>query len=438
MALGDAVDEQSGTKGKRRKPRKTRRRRVGRNFAIAGIAVVVLIVGVVGGVYFYATWRFDQIHKITVVGEGPKPIAGKPFNILMIGSDSRAGLTGLVARQSGAGTGGVAGQRSDSVKIVHVDPNAGTISIVSIPRDTMVTLLANQSLYGKYNRINVNFGKGPSLLAQTITANFGITINQTIVVSFAGLINAADALGGVYLDFRYPSWDPESGLRILHPGCQLVQGFQVLALSRSRHFYYNTSGAKVFPHLTDTYSQLVNLGWQYDGSSDFGRIIRQDAFLRAMVDGAKKLYNPLTLNSFLSALPQGISLDSNFSLRELVGLAVRFHSINTNAIQTWTLPNYAVNNVGTLGDVLFVQQPAAQQMLVNIFGSGLTAPADPPPNSALQSLPPPVVTTTTSTVSTTTTLASKKKSTTTTPTSTTTLNPTLAQPVFDPTPCTPS
>jgi len=443
MALGDAVDQQRGTKGGRRKPRKTRRRRVGRNFAIAGIALVVLIAGVVGGAYFYANWRFDQIHKITVVGEGPKPISGKPFNILMIGSDSRAGLTGLVAKQSGAGSGGISGQRSDSVKIVHVDPTAGTISIVSIPRDTMVTLLANQSTYGKYNRINVNFGKGPSLVAQTITANFGITINQTIVVSFAGLINAADALGGVYLDFRYPSWDPESGLRILHPGCQLLKGFPVLALSRSRHFYYNTSGAKFFPHLTDSYGELLSLGWQYDGSSDFGRIIRQDDFLRAMVDGAKKLYNPLTLNSFLSALPQGISLDSNFTLRELVGLAVRFHSINTSAIQTWTLPNYAVNNLGTLGDVLFVQQPAAQQLLVNIFGSGLTAPADPPPNSALQSLPPPVVTTTTSTLPTsTTTLATKKKSSTSTSTSTstttTTLNPTLAQPVFDPTPCTPS
>src|SRR5665213_2716106 len=220
MALGDAVDQQSGTKGKRRKPRKTRRRRVGRNFATAGIVVVVLIAGVVGGVYFYANWRFDQIHRITVVGEGPKPISGKPFNILMIGSDSRAGLRGLVAQQAGASSGSVDGERSDSVKIVHVDPDAGTIAIVSIPRDTMVTLLANQSLYGKYNRINVNFGKGPSLVAQTITANFGITINQTIVVSFAGLINAADALGGVYLDFRYPSWDPESGLRILHPGCQ--------------------------------------------------------------------------------------------------------------------------------------------------------------------------------------------------------------------------
>jgi hypothetical protein len=148
-----------------------------------------------------------------------------------------------------------------------------------------------------------------------------------------------------------------------------------------------------------------------------------------MVDQAKTLYNPLTINSFLSKLPQGVTLDSNFSLHELIGLAVRFHSINANAIQTYTLPTVAADN-SSLGDVLFVNQPTAQQMFVQIFGSELTAPKDPPPNVALQTPPPPVVATTTST-STTTLASTKKKS----PPTTTTTNPTLAQPNFDPRPC---
>ncbi len=356
----------------------------------------------------------------------------------MIGSDSRVGLSGLTARQTGATSGQAAGQRSDVVKIIHVDPDAGTISMVSIPRDTMVTLLANQSLYGQFNRINVNFGNGPSLLAQTITANFGIPIHQTIVVSFAGLINAADALGGVYLDFPYPAWDPNSGLRILHPGCQLVQGFQALAVTRSRHFYYNVDHAKTFPDLNDSYDQLYNLGWIYDGTSDFGRIDRQGDFLRAMVDQAKKLYNPFTINSFLSKLPEGITLDQSFSLNELIGLAVRFHSINANAILTYTLPTFAANNTA-LGDVLFVDQPYAQQQLVSIFGNELESPTNPPPNAALQSVAPPYVAVTPSTTTTTTVPSTKKKhSTGTTTTTTTTLNPTLSQPNFDPRPCEPS
>ena len=176
--------------------------------------------------------------------------------------------------------------------------------------------------------------------------------------------------------------------------------------------------------------EVYNDGWDYDGSSDFGRIDRQNAFLRAMVDQAKKLYNPLTINSFLSQLPQGITLDSNFSLNELIGLAVRFHSINANAIRTYTLPTVAATN-STLGDVLYVDQPSAQHLFAQIFGSELKAPTNPPPNEALQTPQPPTVATT---IPTTSTATKHRKSTTTT---TTTTNPTLAQPSFDPRPCSP-
>jgi len=430
-ALGEAVDQRSGV------TKRPRRRSWRRKLAYSSLALVVVIVAGFGAIYWYANHQFDRIHKIRVNHEVPAA-SGQPYNILMIGSDSRAGLSGLVAAQTGATTGQAAGQRSDVVKIIHVDPNAGTISIISIPRDTMVTLLANQSLYGNYNRINVNFGNGPSLLAQTITANFGITIHQTIVVSFAGLINAADALGGVYLDFRYPSWDPYSGLRILHPGCQLVTGFQALAVTRSRHFYYNVDGAKVFPKITDSYDELQSLGWEYDGSSDFGRIDRQNAFLRGMIDQAKKLYNPFKLNAFVSALPQGITLDQTFTLNQLIGLAERFHSINANSILTYTLPVTAGVNA-SLGDVLYVQEPAAQQLFVNIFGKQLIRPADPPPNAALQTPQPPEISpTTTTTTSAPVTKPKKHSGATTTSSTTTTTNPTLAVPSFDPVPCTPS
>ncbi|HEY1761089.1 MAG TPA: LCP family protein [Acidimicrobiales bacterium] len=435
LALGDAIDKNNGVSGKSKTyhPHSVRRRVI-----ISAISVVVVIAAVVGGAYLYANWRFDQINRIRV-GYEAKPISGQPFNILMIGSDSRAGLSGILAKETGATV--TPGQRSDVLKIVHVDPNAGTISMISVPRDTVVTLLANQSLYGRFNRINVNFGNGPSLLVHTITANFGIPIQQTIVVSFAGLINAADALGGVYLDFPYPSRDPYSDLNIPNAGCQLIKGLQALAVTRSRHMYYNVKGSRYWPrNATGTAlandpaidQEVYNDGWDYDGSSDFGRIDRQNAFLRAMVDRAKKLYNPLTINSFLSQLPQGVTLDNNFSLNELIGLAVRFHSINANAIRTYTLPTVAATN-STLGDVLFVDQPSAQQLFAQIFGSELKAPTNPPPNTALQTPQPPTVATTVpKKIPTTSTTTKHAKATTTT------TNPTLAQPSFDPKPCSPT
>ena len=388
---------------------------------ITGVVILGLLVALSGGSYLYAQWRFGQIPKVNVVGELPQ-LSGRPFNILEIGSDSRAGLSGAVARQTGASTNSVAGQRSDVVKIMHVDPGAGTITVLSIPRDTMVTLLANQALFGKFNRINVNYGNGPSLLAQTITANFGIPINHVIQVSFAGLINAADAIGGVYLDFPYPAKDAYSGLNIPHAGCQLVTGLQALAVARSRHYQWYQNGV-----------------WYYDGTSDFGRIDRQNVFLRAMISRAKNLYNPLTINTFLSKIPQGITLDSGFTLNELIAFAVKYHSFNPASMLTYTLPTVAAT-VAPVGDVLFALQPQAQQLLVNIFGSSLLTPTNPPPNAQLQTPLPPVVTSTT----TTTTLA---PTTTTRPTTSTTAksatgaktpaNPTAVVPYFDPVPCTP-
>jgi LCP family protein required for cell wall assembly len=401
------------------------------------VSVIVLIVGVLGGGYLYANWRFDAIPKIHVSSIS-YPVPGQPFNILAIGSDSRAGLTGAVARQTGASTDSVGGQRSDVIKVIRVNPTARTITILSIPRDTEVTLLANQALYGNYNRINVNYANGPNLLVQTIKANFGITINHVVQVNFDGLINSAVAIGGVYLDFRYPAIDPNSGLEIKHPGCQLVNGFQALAVARSRHYYYAPNGHPTWPDRTAfanmsgdaINNELLNDGFVYDPTSDFGRIDRQTSFLRAMFERVKsKLDNPIAMNGFLSNLPKGITIDDTFSLNELIGLALKFHSYNSNSMLTYTLPELPAVVNGN--DVETVEQPQAQELLVSIFGNSLLRPTNPPPNAAGQVIAPPVITPTT-----TTTVAPSTKH-HHTPTTTSTVNPTLAVPPYDPVPCTP-
>ena len=423
-ALGEAIDEKAGIKHKNRLPKEARtgwRRHQG--WWISGVAVVVVLAVVFGGSYVYANWRFSQIPKLNVAGEVAR-VGNQPFNILEIGSDSRAGLSGYVAAQTGASTGQAGGQRSDVVKIMHVDPAKGTITVLSIPRDTVTTLLANQNLYGKFNRLNVNFGTGPSLLAQTITANFGIPIAHTVVVSFAGIINAANAIGGVYMDFPYPAKDAFSALNIPHAGCQLVTSFQALALVRSRHYQWYQNGV-----------------WNSDVTSDYGRIYRQNEFIKGMMSRAKGLYNPITINSFLSKLPAGIALDSHFSLGELIGLAVKFHSIDPANLVTYTLPT-APGSYGNLGSILFVQEPAMQQTLLKIFGTQLIKPTNPPPVNSSGATPswtiPTAVKTSSVVIPSTGSsfLVNLAASSGTTPTTTTTVPPEGDQ-YFDPTPCTP-
>jgi hypothetical protein len=143
-----------------------------------------------------------------------------------------------------------------------------------------------------------------------------------------------------------------------------------------------------------------------------------------------KLDNPIAMNGFLSNLPKGIVIDNTFSLNELIGLALKFHSYNSASMQTYTLPEIPATVNGA--DVEVVEEPQAEQLLVNIFGSSLLRPTNAPPNSAGQTPMPPVIApTTTTTVHTTTTTKHHHAP------PTTTVNPTLALPSFDPVPCTP-
>ncbi len=369
------------------------------------LSAIVLVAALLGGGYAYLWYRYNQINKVHIADEVAVQ-GGGPFTILVLGSDSRAGETAQQAKAFGSSTL-VTGQRSDVVQLWRVTPASKQIQIVSIPRDTVVSMLPpDSSQYGTYNRINTTYNTSADQLVKTITANFGIPINHVVQVNFAGFEDSVNALGGIYMDFNYPARDAYSGLNITTPGCQLLNGTQALAVARARHYEY-----------------LQNGYWHTDGSSDLGRIQRQDAFIRAMMSAAKSKVNPLTVNAFMGSVHQGVTIDDGFGLNELIGLALTYHSYNPAGLVGQTLPTVPVNGFGGLGDVLTVDQPAAQQLLVNVFGSSLTTPTNPPPNASGRPEPPPAVTPT------------PPPAATGTPAPTTTTAP---PPSYNPAPCSPA
>ncbi len=105
--------------------------------------------------------------------------------------------------------------------------------------------------------------------------------------------------------------------------------------------------------------------------------------------------NPLTVNAFIGSVHEGVTIDDTFGFNQLIGLALTYRSFDPTNLQGQTLPTEAANGFGDLGDVLTVQQPEAQQMLVNIFGSDLVSPTNPPPDAAGDPNPPPTITPTT-------------------------------------------
>ncbi len=367
--------------------------------------VVSLALVAVGASYAYVTYRFHQVAKVTVKHLRTAP-PGQPFNVLIIGSDSRAGLS--PQEQTHLGNESTAGgQRSDVVKLVHVIPATGQVSVLSIPRDTMVTVAGDTQLIGHYNRINSTYNGGADQLVQTIEANFGIPIEHVVQINFAGFQGAVDAIGGINLDFPYPARDAETGLDIQQAGCQHLNGGYSLAVARSRDYQFYKDGY-----------------WQYDGTGDYGRIQRQNAFLKALINQAETKYNPLTLNAFIGSVVQGITIDSTFTVSELISLAREFHAFSSQSLATATMPTYSAysSEFSGLGDVLYVEQPQAEQAITQFLGAPPEVALTPPPG------PDGVVpaTTTTSTLPTggSTPGTSAPAATTTT-----------VETDFDPTPC---
>ncbi len=429
-ATGDQLPTtRASIQSARRKAAKRRHRWRRRVLTIAITVVLIALLAATAG-YIYFGYRFDQIPKGAVKHlvkeEGP----GKPFNVLLVGSDSRAFVGNNEALQNAFGSAGSAGgQRSDVTMVARFVPATRQIYLLSIPRDLWVDIPGNGPEAGM-NRINAAFNNGPGLLVQTIEEDLHIPINHYVYVNFNGFQNMVNALGGVNMNFPDEVRDQYSGLDITTTGCQMVNGATALELVRSRHLYYydSTTGE-----------------WQYDGLSDFSRIRRQDALFRALLDKVGgELANPLTINAFFGAAVNSLAIDNTITKDEALRWAFEFQGVNQNNLHTFTLPTTSFTTDGGAA-VLNEAQPYADNL---VFTFNLTGePQIPVKHSHTRGTVPPIAppsSTTTTTSQSTFNIAGASGSTTgssTTSTSTTTTVPgdvyTNEQPEpWNPVPCT--
>ncbi len=353
--------------------------RIRRKLINVGVSLVALAGLAGGGAYGYFRYRYGQIPKIH--GTAVSPIgAGSPIDILIAGTDSRQGLT--AAEQKLYGNTAVAGgNRSDATMILRVIPTSGRISLLSIPYDTFVPI------YGATgpNKISDALNFGPKALVKTVEDSIHVPINAYIGVNFNGVVQLVQSLGGIKVDFPYPSKDTMSGLNV-GAGCHALNGIQALALARSRFFYYYKGGH-----------------WLYDGSSGFGRIHRQHTVIRAMINKAKSsiVTNPLALNAFIGTAAKNVEINSKLSLGQLVRLAMDFRSFSGSNLTTYTYPTQIVNNYGNYGDVLFPVKSLDAGVVAKFLSQGSTtaaptsgvgtAGATPPSSQPSSSSLPPAI-----------------------------------------------
>lgn len=322
------------------------------------IIFVALCVLLTGGAYVYLRYQLGKIKTIDIpqlADDQP----GSVMNVLLVGSDNRSDTTGYLAEEAGKSTEGDRPGLSDTMMVLHVDPKNGTAAILSIPRDLWVTI------NGSHDRINASFAEGgPPLLIQTIQNNLGIQINHYVEVDLEGFKNIVDTIGGLKIYLDAPARDEKSGLDLPNAGCVQLDGYQALAYVRSRYYESYEAGQ-----------------WVADPTSDFGRIKRQQDFIRRMMRKAvsQGLSNPLTLNRLISIGVNNLTIDSTMSTKDMVSVARRFKSLDPNSVDMETLPTTPYTTAGG-ADVLLLNQDAAQPLIDEINGKAAPAPSSVRPS----------------------------------------------------------
>jgi LCP family protein required for cell wall assembly len=321
-------------------------------WTVAGLLVVAAAVA--GGSYL---WFRGQVHEandrvppevLPALAEKPSstivtvPVPESPsaMNLLVLGSDRRPDEENSAAR-------------SDTIILVHVDPDNNYLSMLSLPRDLRVDVPG----YG-LNKLNYAYhAGGPALTIRTVEQLTGVDINHYVEVSFDAFSDITDSLGGVYVDVdqRYYNDNPTYELIKLSPGYQLLNGVDALDFVRYRH----------------------------DLNMDFGRMERQQAFLSAMREQAMGWNLPLRLPKLVSALFQNVTTD--LDANEVLKLAYWTVKLDGNRMRRIALTGSA-EEVGGVSYVL-VENSA----IVDAVGSFLTLPSVKPSTAGSGSATPTTV-----------------------------------------------
>ncbi|MFB7918701.1 LCP family protein [Streptomyces sp. NPDC056061] len=211
----------------------------GRRIKIGALSLVVVVLVVSIGTYFWADSKLKREVDLSKVIERPK--AGDGTNYLIVGSDSREGMTDEDKKK--LHTGSAEGKRTDSMMILHDGSNGPTL--ISLPRDSNVEIPSfkgsdSGKLYpgqGRSTKLNAAYAMdGPELLVRTIEFNTGLHIDHYVEIGFGGFAQIVDAIGGVELDIPKAFKDKKSGADF-QAGKQTLNGEQSLAFVRTRYAF---------------------------------------------------------------------------------------------------------------------------------------------------------------------------------------------------------
>ncbi|MFO7778470.1 MAG: LCP family protein [Nitriliruptoraceae bacterium] len=285
------------------------------------VIVLVLVLVVAVGVPLLAAGRLARI-PVQGLASG-----GSPRHMLIIGSDSREGLTRQEQRELSTGSQDVfTGERTDTIILLTFD--RGRAAMLSFPRDLWV-----ERCDGSSGRINVatSIG-GPECLVDTVAGVAGIQAHHVARVTFGGFRELVDAVGGVELCLEDAITDRDAGID-LPAGCQVLDGADALGYVRVRKI-----------------------------DNDLERIRRQQRFVQALARELTEpavLLNPLAVWELSGQAGQAVQVDEQLGVIDLARVGWAGRAVAAGEVATFTVPVVPRTTSGGAA-VLELQQPEAE------------------------------------------------------------------------------
>ena len=297
---------------------------------IAALLVVAVAAGALIVHHLNGNIRTVAIPK-GIVGTETKDAQGRaPINLLIMGSDTRGssadcaiggGCQASTSTATGKGATSLAAN-ADVEMLVHISADRSNASIMSIPRDTVVTIPActdpttGRIVAAHRDRINSSLQYGPSCTLKAVHDLTGVPLDHFAVIDFSGVVTMSDAVGGVNVCVNHDVYDTYSHLK-LRKGSHTLKGKAALEFLRTRH--------------------------GFGDGSDIGRTVAQHLFLSAMLrqlESTSTLANPVRLYDLANAATKAVTVDEGLGdIGKLTGLAQELNKIPSKRITFATMPN---------------------------------------------------------------------------------------------------
>jgi LCP family protein required for cell wall assembly len=325
-------------------PSRGLRRGAARTLGAVAATVSCALLLVSGYAWYSYTSLNRNLHTVRVTGLGggsaapagaPRGGTGKGQNILLVGLDSRVGLSDAEKRRLHLGVHDVS-TSTDTIVLVHIPANGERATLVSIPRDTWVDIphhpaakinaaYADGYYYEGAKTPKAQQGKGASRLVSVVKALTGVQIDQYVQVGFSGFEEIVDALHSVPVTLCRDVSDPHYSGFVMSAGHHDLDPQQALEFVRERH---NIPGPI---------------------KDDFAREERQRYFLRQTFDrivSANTLLDPSRLHHLISAVDDAFTFgDPNI---DLVKFAEQMSDLSASNIKGVSIPTHGTNAQGGL------------------------------------------------------------------------------------------